>query len=125
MKSRLIKKRNITIDNVQYVYSITEYSSDVQIRVYKNKILILSTYFSYPESWGIDVFRPKSIEILIRYYNKKYSYSQKITELWLFQEKELFETYLEYFFSENDHEKKDRYLKHIQEYKHPKQNNVE
>ena len=92
-------------------------------RVYKNKILILIIHFSYPESWGIDVFRPKTTEMLIRYYNKKYILDEKMTELWLFQEKELFEIYLEYFFTDEDSEKKDRYLKHIQQYKHPKQNN--
>ena len=30
---------------------------------------------------------------------------------------------VEYFFTDEDSEKKDRYLKHIQQYKHPKQNN--
>ncbi len=120
-KSRQIKKRNIVVDETQYVYSVTEYTDDVQVRVYKNKILILNIHLSYPESWGIDVFGPKTIEILIRYYNKNYVYSGKITELWLFQEKELFENYLEYFFSGENTEKKERYLKHIQEFKHPKQ----
>ena len=122
MKSRQIKKRNITVDDIQYVYSVTEYYDEIQIRVYKNKIFILNICFSYPESWGIDVFRPKTVELLIRYYNKHYVYSGKNTELWLFQEKELFEIYLEYFFTDEDSEKKDRYLKHIQQYKHPKQN---
>ena len=56
MKSRQIKKRSIIIDNMQYVYSVTEYTDDIQIRVYKNKILILIIHVSYPESWGIDVF---------------------------------------------------------------------
>ena len=121
MKSRQIKKRNIIVDNIQYVYSVIEYTDDVQIRVYKNKMLMLIIHFSYPESWGIDVFRPKTIEMLIRYYNKNYIFNEKITELWLFQEKELFEIYLEYFFSDENFEKKDRYLKHIQQYKHPKQ----
>ncbi|MCP1222790.1 hypothetical protein [Sebaldella sp. S0638] len=120
-KSRQIKKRNIVVDETQYVYSVTEYTDDVQVRVYKNKILILNIHLSYPESWGIDVFRPKTIEMLIKYYNKNYVYSGKITELWLFQEKELFENYLEYFFSDENTEKKERYLKHIQEFKHPKQ----
>ena len=41
MKSRQIKKRSIIIDKMQYVYSVTEYTDDIQIRVYKNKILIL------------------------------------------------------------------------------------
>ena len=123
MKSRQIKKRSIIIDNMQYVYSVMEYTDDIQIRVYKNKILILIIHFSYPESWGIDVFRPKTTEMLIRYYNKKYILDEKMTELWLFQEKELFEIYLEYFFTDENSEKKDRYLKHIQQYKHPKQNN--
>ena len=109
MKSRQIKKRSIIIDNMQYVYSVTEYTDDIQIRVYKNKILILIIHFSYPESWGIDVFRLKTTEMLIRYYNKKYILDEKMTELWLFQEKELFEIYLEYFFTDEDSEKKDRY----------------
>ena len=121
MKSRQIKERSIIVENIQYVYSVTEYTDDVQIRIYKNKMPMLITHFSYPESWGIDVFRPKTTEMLIRYYNKNYIFNEKITELWLFQEKELFEIYLEYFFSDENSEKKDRYLKHIQQYKHPKQ----
>ena len=123
MKSRQIKKRSIIVDNIEYIYSVIEYTDDVRIRVYKNKILMLITHFSYPESWGIDIFRPKTIEILIRYYNKKYIFNEKNTELWLFQEKELFEIYLEYFFTDENPEEKDRYLKHIQQYKHLKQNN--
>ena len=74
MKSRQIKKRNISVDDVEYIYSVTEYTDDVQIRVYKNKARILSFHLSYPESWGIDVFRPKTIELLIRYYNEKYAH---------------------------------------------------
>lgn len=97
MKSRQIKKRSIIIDKMQYVYSVTEYTDDVQIRVYKNKILILIIHFSYPESWGIDVFRPKTTEMLIRYYNKKYILDEKITELWLFQEKELLKSIWDIF----------------------------
>ena len=124
-KSRQIKKRNIVVDETQYVYSVTEYTDDVQVRVYKNKILILNIHLSYPESWGIDVFRPKTVELLIRYYNKKYIGNSKSTELWLFQEKELFEIWLEYFFSDKSAADKERYLKNIQEYKHPKQNDSE
>ena len=124
MKSRQIKKRNITVDNAEYIYSVTEYTDDVQIRVYKNKALILNLHLSYPESWGIDVFRPKTIELLIRYYNKKYTFNRKMTELRLFCEKELFEIYLEYFFSGENAGKKERYLKHIDEYNHPGQNKI-
>ncbi len=124
MKSRQIKKRNITVDNAEYIYSVTEYTDDVQIRVYKNKALILNLHLSYPESWGIDVFRPKTIELLIRYYNKKYTFNGKMTELRLFCEKELFEIYLEYFFSGENAGKKERYLKHIDEYNHPGQNEI-
>ena len=91
----------------------------------KIKFLLIKIHFSYPEPWGIDVFRPKTIELLIRYYNKHYVYSGKITELWLSQEKELFEIYLEYFFSDESPEEKEGYLKHIQEYKHPKQSNMQ
>ena len=120
-----IKKRNITIDDLQYVYSVTGYTDDIQIRVYQNKALILNIHLSYPESWGIDVFRPKTVELLIRYYNKKYIGNSKSTELWLFQEKELFEIWLEYFFSDKSAADKERYLKNIQEYKHPKQNDSE
>ena len=124
MKSRQIKKRNIVVDNAEYIYSVTEYTDDVQIRVYKNKALILNLHLSYPESWGIDVFRPKTIELLIRYYNKKYTFNGKMTELRLFCEKELFEIYLEYFFSGENAGKKERYLKHIDEYKYPGQNEI-
>ena len=124
MKSRQIKKRNIVVDNAEYIYSVTEYTDDVQIRVYKNKALILNLHLSYPESWGIDVFRPKTIELLIRYYNKKYTFNGKMTELRLFCEKELFEIYLEYFFSGENAGKKERYLKHIDEYNQPGQNEI-
>ena len=124
MKSRQIKKRNISVDNAEYIYSVTEYTDDVQIRVYKNKALILNLHLSYPESWGIDVFRPKTIELLIRYYNKKYTFHGKMTELRLFCEKELFEIYLEYFFSDENAGKKERFLKHVSEYKHSKENEI-
>lgn len=120
-KSRQIKKRKIVVEDIQYVYSVTEYTDDVQIRVYKEKSLILLIHFSYPESWGIDVFRPKTTEILIHYYNENYTCLNKSTELWLFEEKKLFNIYFDYFFSDADDEKKNRYLKHIEEYKHPKQ----
>jgi hypothetical protein len=126
IKSRQIKKRNINVDEIQYVYSVTEYIDDIQIRVYRDKILILKCSFSYPESWGIDVFRPKTAEMLIRFYNKNYAHKnkEKTVELWLFEEKELFDAYFEYFFSNESNERKERYLKHIREYKHPKQNNI-
>ena len=124
MKSRQIKKRNIVVDNAEYIYSVTEYTDDVQIRVYKNKALILNLHLSYPESWGIYVFRPKTIELLIRYYNKKHTFNGKMTELRLFCEKELFEIYLEYFFSGENAGKKERYLKHIDEYNQPGQNEI-
>lgn len=124
MKLRQIKKRNLIIKGIEYIYSVTEYTEDIQIRVYKSKKLILNIHFSYPESWGIDVFRPKTVEVLISYFKKNYIDNEKIMELWLFQEKELFDIYLEFFFSDKSNEVKERYLKHIKEFKHPNQNNT-
>lgn len=122
LKLRQIKKRSIVVDDVQYIYSVTEHTADVQIRVYIDKSPLLLIHFSYPESWGIDVFRPKTIELLIRYFHERHTENSQMTELWLYQETALFEIYLAYFFSAEEQDAKEHYLKHIAEHKHPKQN---
>ena len=115
-KSRLIKKRNIVINGLQFVYSVTEYASDIRIKIYLNKKLILNFCLNYPEAWGINVFRPKTVEILIHYFNKYHFAENKIKELYLCNETELFNSYLEYYFPEENDKMTKRYLKLISEY---------
>lgn len=112
-----IKKRRIIVDNIWYVYSVIEYKDDIQIRVYLNKNPFLHIHFSYIESWGIDVCRPKTIELLIHYFLQHYPVEKKTKELWLSQEQKLFDILFEYYFTDEDNTlDKEQYLKRITEY---------
>ena len=118
------KKRKINIQGKQYIYSVIEYNKNIQIRIYYNKTNIVRIHFTDFESWGIDVFRPKTIEILIKYFNKNYEVDNKTMELWLFKEKELFKQYLDYYFADENSELRSKYLENIRKYNYLNEDNI-
>ena len=63
------KCASLSVDGVRYLYSVKPMPDTVKILVYRSseKVPAFTAYVSYPEAWGFDVYRPRMMEILIRY----------------------------------------------------------
>ncbi len=103
--------RRIIVEQQLYIYSIKECNDGTDILVYKDKQLILWLRQNYIESWGINLFRPKTVELIIKYYQKKGIQSD--LQL-LSNEKELFLLLTDLFFEDNDEEEKKAFIKRCQ-----------
>lgn len=66
------KKSSLVVAGAKYIYTIRPCRNDIKIMIYSemDKTPIFTVYFAYVESWGFDVYRPKTIELLIRFYNE-------------------------------------------------------
>ena len=103
-----IKKRKITIDQQIYIYSIKESDDGIDILIYHEKQPILRLREIWIESWAINFYRPKVVELIIRYYQEKDIHSG----LQLLQdEKELFLQLTDLFFSENEKSEKELFIR--------------
>ena len=93
------KKAKIYIDSKEYIYTIKggEYYKKIIVYLSGTKITYFITYISYVENWGFNVYSPKTIEILIRFYNENCN-SFKVNEFKLLDYPELFQLLLENHF---------------------------
>ena len=103
-----IKKRKITIDQQIYIYSIKEFDDGIDILIYQKKPLMLRLRQSWIESWAINFYRPKVVELIIRYYQEKGI--QSGLQL-LRNEKKLFLQLTDLFFSENEKYEKELFIR--------------
>lgn len=102
------KKASLIVDGVKYIYTVRGNAYDIKIIVYpqKRKIPYFASYVTYTEAWGFDVYSPKMIELLIRFYNSNDDV-KKHSEFKTKDYKELFEMLFDVFFKEiNDEERK-------------------
>lgn len=64
------KKSTLVVDGMKYIYSVRANYYDIKVTIYPwtDKKIYFSAFFSYAEAWGINIYCPKTIEILIRFY---------------------------------------------------------
>ncbi len=93
------KKASLYVDRVQYIYSIRVSAYVIKIMVYRSseKTPLFTAYVDYIEAWGFDIYRPKMIEILIRYYLENNS-TLTDREIVLCEHPVLFQELLDFFF---------------------------
>lgn len=84
-----------------------------------SKVSIFTVYFSYAESWGFDVYRPKTIEILIRYY---YENIVGQNEVKVSDHPLLFQSLLDYYFKDSSVCERDDFIKKSVDTKEIKEN---
>ena len=72
LKSMDYKKSALCVGNKKYIYTVSAKAYIIKIIVYlpDKKTPYFITYVTYAENWGFDAYRPKTIEILIRFYNE-------------------------------------------------------
>lgn len=93
-------KRKIIVDEQTYIYSVRECDEGIEILVYNDKRLMVWLRQRWGlESWGINFHRPKAVELIIRYYQKKGI--QPYLQL-LRNEKELFLSLTDLFFDDSE-----------------------
>lgn len=104
------KCASLSVDGERYLYSIKALADAVKIAVYRSseKVPVFTAYVSYVEAWGFDVYRPRMIEILIRYYLRK---SDTLTErkLVIREHPELFAVLLDCFFADSKEEERENF----------------
>ena len=105
------KKAALVVDGIKYIYSVRENDYDISIKVYlsTDKTPYLGASFSYAEAWGINVYRPKTIEILIRFYQKHKEMFVKNT----FRTRdypELMELLMEYYFADSSDKEREAFV---------------
>lgn len=95
---------------IKYNYSIRPCENFIKITVYseKSKVSIFTVYFSYIESWGFDVYRPKTIEIVIRYY---YENTVEQNEFKVSDYPLLFQSLLDCYFKDSSVCERDDFIK--------------
>lgn len=98
------KKSRLIVDNCSYVYTVKPkpHENVIKITVYQDlcKQPYFVVYFTYTEAWGFDVYRPKTIELLIRFYRENYlQIPQNVFRVKTCQE--LFQMLMEYFFADS------------------------
>lgn len=98
--------RRINIDGNVYIYSIRESDDGIDILIYQEKYLILRLRESWIESWAINFYRPKTVELIIRYYQKNGLKSGLLQN-----ENELFLQLTDLFFNENEKSLKESFIK--------------
>ena len=96
------KCASLSVDGIRYLYSIKTLPDAVKILVYRisEKVPVFTAYVSYTEAWGFDVYRPRMIEILIRYHLRKSGTLPK-GRLILREHPELFAELLDCFFADS------------------------
>lgn len=105
------KKTSITVDGKKYIYSVRERKDDIKITIYESNIKkpYFTAYFSYVESWGFSVHRPKTIEVLINFYNQNQQQLSK-NEFLIMEQPELFQILLDCYFSDDTDENRDKFI---------------
>ncbi len=71
MAGFLVKNRKIVVDGDLFRYSIREGPEGRELLVYRDKKPVLRLALNWTEGWGIDLFRPKVVERVIRYYRPR------------------------------------------------------
>ena len=104
------KKSFITVDGINYIYTIRGTRDNIKVIIYHStqKDPYFTVYFGYVESWGFNMYRPKTIEILIKFYNQNHHKFTK-NEFRIIEQPKLFQILLDYFFKENTHMERDRF----------------
>lgn len=105
------KKRFITVDKIRYIYTIRERIDDIKVTIYteNQKKPYFTVYFSYLESWGFNMYRPKTIEILIKFYNQN-SHNISKNEFCIMEQPLLFQILLECYFNNSNNMERDKFL---------------
>lgn len=103
MSGYMVKNRKIVIDQELYTYSIKEGVDGIDILIYKNRQLMLRLRQNWVENWGVNLYRPKAVELIIRYYQKKGIQSGL---QFLSREKELFLELIDLYFPPNEQAEK-------------------
>lgn len=111
------KKASLTVDDKRYLYIVRPRDELIKITVYpdNDKRPWFVCMFSYESTWGFDVYRPKTIEILIRFYQNNPTIFSK--NIFCVQDcKELFEELFHYFFADSTQNERQHFLKICQKF---------
>ena len=107
------KPRKIAVGGTVYRYSLLDRPEYRDLHVYREgeKRLAIRLRLTWPETWAIDLFRPKAVAYIIGWYegqNRKES-----ATLWLQKEPSLFQGLLELFFTPEEQEEQEWFLERV------------
>lgn len=71
--------RNIAVDNIDFKYLVVEEPYKIIVRIYSAiyNSTFFEVYFTWQDSYFINLYRPKIVELLIRYgINKGWNYNK-------------------------------------------------
>jgi len=92
------RPRKIVVGETVYRYSLLDWPQYRELRVYREreKRLTLRLRLTYPETWAIDLFRPKAVAYIIGWHEGKKQKEPAV--LTLRGEPDLFQGLLDLFF---------------------------
>lgn len=107
------KPRKIVIGETIYRYSLLDCPEYRELRIYRegDKRLALRLRLTWPETWGIDLFRPKAVAYIIGWHEGQRR--KEPAALILQKEPSLFQGLLDLFFSPEEQEQREWFLERI------------
>lgn len=107
-----IKRRKINVEQQIYTYSVTEKEEYIRLLVYDDNRLLFCLRISWTEAWGINLFCPKTVAFIIKYYqNNGFPYSIRFLK----DEQSLFLELTDILFDRNEQYEKTIFIKRCQE----------
>lgn len=105
--------RKIVVGERAYRWSLVDLPRYRELRVYRaeEKQPAFRLRLTYPETWAIDLFRPKAVAYIIGWYEGSGRKSQDI--LFLQKEPALFQGLLDMFFSPEEQEQREWFLERV------------
>lgn len=105
------KKAILVVDDVRYLYTVTGKGEYIKVIVYlDSKVPYFTAYFSCAEAWGLDVYAPKTISILIGFYNENSSAFEQ-NKFIVKECPELFRRLVDYHFTNGSHAVREQFFK--------------
>lgn len=107
------KPRKIVISETIYRYSLLDRPEYRELRVYREeeKRLAFRLRLTWPETWGIDLFRPKAVAYIIGWHEGRRRKTREV--LHLQEEPSLFRGLLDLFFPPEEQEQREWFLKRV------------
>lgn len=106
------KPRKIVVGGTAYHWSLLDHSRYRELRVYQEKQLAVCLRLTYPEAWGIDLFRPGTVAYIIGWYEG--GGRRAPVPLSLSREPVLLRGLLDLFFLPEEREQRERFLARIE-----------
>ena len=107
------RPRKIVVGGIIYRYSLLDHPKYRELRVYREneKEFAFRLRLTWPETWAIDLFRPKTVAYIIGWHEGQ-SHKEPAT-LWLQEELSLFQGLLDMFFPPEEQEQREWFLERV------------